>query len=186
MIRITFADDWAWIMAIAVIGALLIVLSIVSRLRHGQDTRHGRKRRKARRIMHRLRRKAFDYPQTISYLRKIDPYVFEELVLLSFRKAGYKVVRNCRYSGDGGIDGRIAKGGQRWFVQCKRYKGHISPRHVADFAAVCQDGRRRGVFVHTGRTGGASREMFAYDDDIEVVSGARLCRLILQGEDVLS
>lgn len=186
MIRITFADDRVWIMAIAVIGALLSVLSIVSRRRHGQDTRHGRKRRKARRIMHRLRRKAFDYPQTISYLRKIDPYVFEELVLLSFRKAGYKVIRNRRYSGDGGIDGRMKKDGVWWYVQCKRYKGYICARHVDEFSAMCQEGRRRGVFVHTGRTGGASREMFAYDDDIEVVSGARLCRLILRGEDVLS
>lgn len=176
----------ALIACAAALILLVVLLAAINRRLGGALSVHGFKIRRARRLRRRLIREDLSPASAIAYLRKVDPYVFEELVLLSFREAGYRITRNRRYSGDGGIDGRIAKGGQRWFVQCKRYKGYISSRQVAEFAAVCQEGRRRGVFVHTGRTGGASREMFAYDDDIEVVSGARLCRLILQGEDVLS
>ena len=57
----------------------------------------------------------------MAYLRKINPYVFEELVLDGFRSKGYGVKRNRRYSGDGGIDGRVYLDGKEYLVQCKRY-----------------------------------------------------------------
>jgi len=41
---------------------------------------------------------------SIAYLRKIDPYVFEELLLEALLSKGFKITRNKRYSGDGGID----------------------------------------------------------------------------------
>ena len=173
------------IYVIAAIFPLIVALAVLDRRTGLALSPHGFRWRKARRIRRRLRKDGLPPAAVIAYLRKVDPYVFEELVLLSFKKAGYSVKRNRRYSGDGGIDGRIAKDGRRWFVQCKRYRGYISPRHVAAFAAVCQEGRRGGVFVHTGRTGGASKEMFACDDDIEVVSGQRLYRLVVLGEDIL-
>nr|WP_306670548.1 restriction endonuclease [Acidithiobacillus ferrooxidans] len=50
------------------------------------------------------------FARRIAYLRKIDPLVFEELVLDAFQKEGWLVQRSTRYSGDGGIDGRIVSG----------------------------------------------------------------------------
>ncbi|MEX6059375.1 restriction endonuclease [Enterobacter hormaechei] len=44
-------------------------------------------------------------PTKINYLRKIDPFVFEELLLEGFEAHGFRTIRNKRYTGDGGIDG---------------------------------------------------------------------------------
>ncbi|WP_375491682.1 restriction endonuclease [uncultured Nostoc sp.] len=46
-------------------------------------------------------------PVVIATLRKISPYVFEELVLTCCKKQGWQIQRNFRYTGDGGIDGRV-------------------------------------------------------------------------------
>ena len=47
---------------------------------------------------------AFGYK--IAYLRKIDPFTFEELLLEGFESHGFRTIRNKRHTGDGGIDGR--------------------------------------------------------------------------------
>lgn len=39
-----------------------------------------------------------------SYLRQVDPLVYEEVVLSALEDAGAFVLRNRRYSGDGGVD----------------------------------------------------------------------------------
>lgn len=52
------------------------------------------------------------FGQKIAYLRKIDPFVFEELLLEGFERRGFEVIRNRRYTGDGGIDGRVKIDGQ--------------------------------------------------------------------------
>src|SRR3546814_6309274 len=70
---------------------------------------------------------------------------------------GHRVIRNRRYTGDGGIDGEVIIDGQRWLIQAKRYRDAIRPEHVWDFAQMCATRRRRGMFIHTGRTGGMSR-----------------------------
>ncbi|MGS6531656.1 restriction endonuclease, partial [Enterobacter hormaechei] len=44
--------------------------------------------------------------QIINYLRKIDAFVFEELLLEGFEAHGFRTMRIKRYSGDGGIDGQ--------------------------------------------------------------------------------
>ncbi len=43
------------------------------------------------------------FGQKIAYLRKIDPFVFEELLLEGFERRGFEVIRNRRYTGDGGL-----------------------------------------------------------------------------------
>lgn len=81
---------------------------------------------------------------------RIDPYLFEEVVLTSFEKQGRKVKRNRRYSGDGGIDGLVWIKGKRHYVQSKLYTGYIKRGHLSDFDRLCQRRRVRGVFVYTG------------------------------------
>ena len=43
----------------------------------------------------------------IVYLRKINPFVFEELILSVIEDSNIRVYRNRRYTGDGGVDGMI-------------------------------------------------------------------------------
>ena len=94
----------------------------------------------------------------IGTLRRTKPFVFEELLLHCFKEQGYQVVRNERYTGDDGIDGRLYKDGKLYFVQAKRYSGLIQSAHVQKFEAVIQEfGADGGFFVHSGRTGDKSK-----------------------------
>ena len=137
---------------------------------------HRRRIRAARRVLARIH--GWDAARIFGYLRKVDPLMFEELILESFSCSGFRVRRNRRYSGDGGIDGQVRLNGAWAPVQCKRYSAHINPAHVADFAAVLR--RRRvpaGLFVHTGRTGPASWD-HATNAGVTIVSGQRLIALL--------
>ncbi len=141
---------------------------------------HRRRIRAARRVLTRIH--GWEAARIFGYLRKIDPLMFEELVLESFARTGFRVRRNRRYSGDGGIDGQVWLNGTWAPVQCKRYSAHINPAHVADFAVVLQRCRARaGLFIHTGRTGPASREGAA-SAGVTIISGRRLIAL-LQARD---
>lgn len=117
--------------------------------------------------------------RALAYLREVDPYVFECMVLLSLRKLGCGVLFSTAVSGDGGIDGEFWWPGWGWgAVQAKRYKGHISAQAVDDFTRLVL--RRRyvqGFFVHTGRTGEKSWETVA-GTRVQMVSGHRLLMLL--------
>lgn len=166
---------------VAILAALVAANRYVDRLL----TPHSWRWRAARRVRRRIVKDAFTPERTIGYLRSVDPFVFEELVLLSFRKAGYHIQRNKRYTGDGGLDGRMSKDGRRWLLQMKRYSGHIDAADVRAFAGLCREHGACGAFVHTGRTGGAAREAVREAENVFIISGERLWRLIARSEDVL-
>lgn len=142
---------------------------------------HQRRVRQARRTLRTLRnlKGVATEARLFAYMRKIDPLVFEELVLCSFELAGTFIVRNLRYSGDGGIDGRAWIPGYGWCgIQSKRYGGHICSDHVAKFGStLAQSCLDLGFFVHCGRTGSAAYQHLA-DRRIVLVSGQRLVALI--------
>jgi len=115
----------------------------------------------------------------IAYLRKIDPYVFEELLLEALIKKGFKITRNKRYSGDGGIDGKAYFREQLYFIQAKRYKRYVSAQHLENFQTVVGD--KKGLFIHTGKTGKDTYEKYKRTN-IEIVSGQRLIELVLTKE----
>jgi restriction endonuclease Mrr len=77
-----------------------------------------------------------DQPAALHYarLRAMDPLAFEELLLEAFERRGHRVIRNRRYTGDGGVDGEVIIDGQRWLIQAKRYRDAIKPEHVREFA----------------------------------------------------
>ncbi|MGM8474744.1 restriction endonuclease, partial [Enterobacter hormaechei subsp. steigerwaltii] len=81
--------------------------------------------------------------QKINYLRKIDPFVFEELLLEGFEAHGFRTIRNKRYTGDGGIDGQVIIGKYRYLIQAKRYRGHIALQHVQEFDDKYDDGTKK-------------------------------------------
>jgi len=132
-------------------------------------------------------KRTYDLIQTIkengkvfSYLRKIDPFVFEEVLLIAFNK--YKNVqtkRNEKYTGDGGIDGRFYYQGNLYLIQAKRYKNHINPAHVKEFSDVIEkEGAIGGFFIHTGRTGKSSKNIAFNSKNIKIISGAKLISLL--------
>lgn len=65
----------------------LVVIPVVLCLKtpNARERRHRRYRKTAERVRERLPQLASDGAR-LSYLRKINPYVFEELLLLSFER----------------------------------------------------------------------------------------------------
>ena len=121
-------------------------------------------------------------PQFFTRLRAVDALAFEELVLDAFHGMGAKVKRSSRYSGDGGSDGEIRLNGKWYLCQMKRYKGAIKPVHIADFNKLCRQRKLSGFFIHTGRTGPVSKEMFDKFDLLTCISGRDLYHFLVDGE----
>lgn len=147
--------------------------------------RHRWRRRQARVMIDQLQGRHYGQPFHLIYarLRAMDPLAFEELLLECLERRGHAVTRNRRYTGDGGIDGRVAIGGETLLIQAKRSASAIRPEHVAEFVTLCRAKRCRGLFIHTGRTGPQSRRHVGEDTAVLIVSGADLISL-LRGDQV--
>lgn len=117
--------------------------------------------------------------QKINYLRKIDPFVFEELLLNAYKEKGYKIVRNKRYTGDGGLDGTMYDSkGRKIIIQAKRYSNYIKPSHVRDFALlVINNNAYSGYFIHTGRASVNTRNEFI-NTNVKIIGGSELITLL--------
>lgn len=115
----------------------------------------------------------------ISYLRKINPFTFEELILLAFEKKGYRVQRNARYTGDGGIDGTVFINGHKTLIQAKRYKNFINQKHLYEFGCLCREQTCNGLFIHTGRTGDTAKKVKQSFPEVKIISGKKLDQLFL-------
>ncbi len=160
----------------------LVVLAIAVCIASSKQTDlHERYIGQAKRVLERIRSGRKSPEEILSYLRKINPYVFEELVLLCLKDAGFRVKRNPSYSGDGGIDGRARLGKDDYFIQCKRYSSAVNPVHVTEFTTLCRRHACLGLFVHTGTTGGKSR-VATDGSPVEIISGKRLVKLIRDGQ----
>ncbi|QKF77287.1 restriction endonuclease [Arcobacter defluvii] len=126
--------------------------------------------------------------QIFVYLRKIDPFTMEELILTALEKReDIKIERNTKYTGDGGVDGRFYllnknRKPLKCIIQAKRYSSLINPKHLKEFAnQINQENAYLGFFIHTGRT---SKNSFAYAksiNNLRIISGQRLIKLIKFG-----
>lgn len=139
--------------------------------------RHRRYQATATRVLARLPMLGGD-GQRLAYLRKINPYVFEELLLLAFERQGYAVIRNTSYSGDGGLDGQVIIEGKTYFIQAKRYGRTISPSHIKSFGELLRHQHCQGFFIHTGRTGQLSHALLQNHPHVHLVSGRKLLALL--------
>lgn len=138
---------------------------------------------KARQVISQLRRRKLSpaerLPIVLGTLRSLNPFQFEELILCCFQDKGYRIRRNRRYTGDGGIDGRVFQGEQLFLVQAKRYRHHINAAHVREFLMVINRERAAGgFFVHTGKTGKLSKQLLA-NSKLTLLSGQRLVDFVL-------
>ena len=114
--------------------------------------------------------------QCFSWLRKVDPYRFEEMILSELDRRKLRIVRNSSYSGDGGIDGQFYLNGELWLIQAKRYSGFVRADHVWAFEAICAGRGARGLLVHTGRTPKEFQQMKRRVGCVRVISGDELMR----------
>jgi len=158
--------------SIACIGILYLFI------RPRKYNRHKRNVLKSATILQKIN--SFDHAgQKLNYLRKIDPFVFEELLLSAFEKQDYSIVRNRKYTGDGGIDGLIFdKDGNKILIQAKRYKSYINPKHIDEFLALVNSSNAiRGKFIHTGKTGKTTYSAYK-NTNIDIISGSKLLTLL--------
>ncbi len=166
----------ALLFPLAMTAFAILVRFLVSRFRNSHRVRI----KNAKRVMDRLYT-LDSFPERLAYLRKIDPFVFEELILEALERRGHKIKRNKRYTGDGGIDGQCWINGQHALIQAKRYRNHIRLKDVADFQAIMQKRNTHGLFVHTGKTG---KGVWALNKDprLTIISGEKLVRLLMPEE----
>lgn len=161
------------------------------RTKTGFSFRHRHYQRRAARELDRIRQSSQrNNPRWVfGQLRHLNPYVFEELLLHCFERAGHRVIRNTRYSGDGGIDGRVVVNGALYLIQAKRYREFIASDSLTEFAAtVTRHAAGGGLYIHCGRTpaGGVHQ---ARSMGVNIISGQRLLDLVLQeklAENLLS
>lgn len=125
-----------------------------------------------------LRKKGLNEAQLLSYLRKIDPFVFEELLLTAFKEQGCKIKRNKKYTGDGGLDGQVWINKKHYLIQAKRYKAYINKQHMKEFILLNEKEKTEGLFIHTGKTGKETR-LLARENNIKIISGSSLYSLIM-------
>jgi restriction system protein len=119
-------------------------------------------------------------PVVIATLRRISPYVFEELVLTCCKEQGWRIQRNFRYTSDGGIDGRVLILGKLYLIQVKRYGNHIKAQQIQDFLSCIEYERASGgFFMHTGKTGTFSKKLLGDSHKITLVSGQKLVNFVL-------
>lgn len=158
----------------ALMGALMLVKATVKRYTTRRARKHRRNRKRASQILKKLQ--TMQEPQMFHYLRKIDPFVFEELILSAYSRSGKRVRRNRAYTGDGGVDGQVKINGHWHLIQAKRYGQTINPQHMIEFSELCARHNRKGLFVHTGRIGQKSRS--GAGPSVEIISGQKLIELL--------
>ena len=110
------------------------------------------------------------------YLRQVDPYRFEEMILSELARRNLRIVRGESYSGDGGIDGQFYLGKQLWLIQAKRYSKYIKKEHVWALDSICQRRKAKGLFVHTGKTPESLRQMQRQCGEVRIISGEELLK----------
>jgi len=114
----------------------------------------------------------------IAYLKSLDPDHFEELVAETYRALGNTAVRVGK-RGDHGVDVEvITPEGQRWVVQCKRYRDSVGESAVRElYGTLVSERAARGVLV-TSATITQPATAWARGKPIDLVNGAALLRLI--------
>lgn len=145
------------------------------------ERKHAYKIKKAKEVIAKLATFEGDYrnARIIAYLRKIDAYVFEELLLCAFETKGFKITRNKKYSGDGGIDGMVVNAQkQLFYIQAKRYNKSISTAHIHAFSGLVNVNKAfGGYFIHTGKTPAQTLAKYKRTN-ITIISGSKLVDLI--------
>jgi HJR/Mrr/RecB family endonuclease len=92
-------------------------------------------------------------------LLDISPAQFEKMAVELFQMAGHSAKRTGS-TGDHGIDVVVnSKKGEKWVVQCKRWRGYVGEPVVRDFYGAMQHEKAdRGIIITTGTYSKAAQE----------------------------
>lgn len=160
----------------------LIISKIVNHFRLLGKIRHKYRVRCAKKVLKKLKIIASEPDsggRIIGYLRKINPYVFEELILTAIENSNVRVLRNKQYSNDGGVDGKFTTKHGKILIQCKRYKSYINNKDVIEFSRkIIEHKCKFGVFVHTGKTGDKAKNSAKVSNNVFYISGSNLVKII--------
>ena len=106
---------------------------------------------------------------------------FELLVGEAYRLQGYRVTEIGGGGPDGGVDLVLAKGSEKFFVQCKQWKAYkVGVTTVRELYGVMAAKGATGGFVVTSGRFTADAKDFAQGRNIELVDGPRLFAMIQQ------
>jgi restriction system protein len=127
----------------------------------------------------------FSIPQRFKYLRDIEHFLFEEILLTTFEQRGYKVIRT-KMTRDNGSDGYVFINGKKIVIQAKRYSGQIKRSAVIEFESLIQSEKdvAAGLFIHTGKTSGPVLKMFHDSQDMVLLSGLQRVISFIDGGDI--
>jgi len=128
----------------------------------------------------------YNVMQRFSYIRSVDHYLWEEIIMTCLEERGYSIHRT-KYSRDGGSDGEFVFEKDYIVIQAKRYRGRISKKHVQDLHHLVLRSKKfkRGLFIHTGKS---SEPILQYvrdsNNDLAMLSGVDQIIRFLDGEKI--
>ena len=106
---------------------------------------------------------------------------FERVVGEHFRQRGSDVVETGGGGADGGVDIALARGSDRYLVQCKRWRAlRVGVKPVRELYGVIHARRSAGGFVVTSGTFTDEAKRFADGREIELIDGQALAGAIRQ------
>lgn len=100
---------------------------------------------------HNIQKKA-DNARGVEDLQDLSPKEFEDMVVELYTAMGHKAKRTGA-TGDHGVDVVVqANNGEKWVVQCKRWRGTVGEPVVRDFHGVMQHEKAdKGAVITTGK-----------------------------------
>ena len=112
---------------------------------------------------------------------------FELLVGEAFRLQGYRVTENGGGRPDGGIDLALAKGSEKFLVQCKQWKAFkVGVDVVRELYGVMAAKGATGGFVVTSGRFTEDAKAFAEGRNVQLVDGPKLFAMIKQAKQSLT
>ncbi|MBE0695831.1 MAG: restriction endonuclease, partial [Anaerolineaceae bacterium] len=116
--------------------------------------------------------------RAIHDLNQMDPGSFEELVAETYRALGYQARRTGR-SGDHGIDVELRPyNGERWIVQCKRYRDPVGEAVVRElYGTMVSEKARRAILVTSAEITPPA-ETWARGKPIQLIDGHQFLNLM--------
>lgn len=123
--------------------------------------------------------------QRFAYIRKVDHFLWEDILMSCFEERGYPITRT-KMTRDGGSDGFVTINGKLIVIQAKRYKGNIAKAHVLELERLIIRNKAfdKGLFIHTGKSSGPILDYFKSSDHIELLSGVDSILRFLDGDRI--
>ncbi len=109
---------------------------------------------------------------------------FESLVAEGFRQRGFKVTEKGGAAPDGGVDLILARGNERFLVQCKQWRAQQVPvTIVRELYGVMAAHQAAGGYVVTSGRFTQDAMAFAQGRNIELIDGRTLPQLLRKAEN---